>query len=154
MGFEESHSCVAEFSSMGFKAPPAAAQTSLIRSPDARPPADPACCARPSAVLARAGLAGTVVDENRGVADDTDMDHSRIDRIERAVEADPSDVHGIVHVAPSVLVAATSAVQATGMWISGLVSGLPASTSRTFTSGSSLSRLARTQPAEPAPSIT
>ena len=40
------------------------------------------------------------------------------------------------------------------MWMKSAVSGGPASRSRTCTSGSSLSLLASTQPAEPAPTIT
>jgi hypothetical protein len=52
-------------------------------------------------VLARVGPAGAwsmkiVVSQTTPT-----MDHSRIDRIERTVEADPSNVHGIVHLAPS-----------------------------------------------------
>jgi hypothetical protein len=47
-----------------------------------------------------------------------------------------------------------SALNAAGMWMKSAVSGGPASTSRTRTSGSSLRRLASTQPAEPAPTIT
>jgi len=39
------------------------------------------------------------------------------------------------------------------MRMNGLLSRLPASTSSTLTAGSSLSRLARTQPAEPAPTM-
>ena len=38
-----------------------------------------------------------------------------------------------------------------GMWISGFQSRPPASISNTFVPGSSVSRLASTQPAEPAP---
>ena len=40
---------------------------------------------------------------------------------------------------------------ADGMWISTLRSGGPASTTSTLTSGCSVSRLASTQPADPAP---
>ncbi len=42
----------------------------------------------------------------------------------------------------------------TGTWISGFQSRPPASIRMTRTDGSSVSRLARTQPAEPAPTIT
>jgi hypothetical protein len=40
-----------------------------------------------------------------------------------------------------------------GIWIMGFQSRLPASSSKTFTSGSSDKRLASTQPAEPAPTM-
>ena len=41
-----------------------------------------------------------------------------------------------------------------GVWMNGESSGPPASSSRTRTVGSAESRLASTQPAEPAPTIT
>ena len=41
-----------------------------------------------------------------------------------------------------------------GTWIAGSVSGPPASSKRTVTFGSSVSRAASTHPAEPAPTIT
>jgi len=41
-----------------------------------------------------------------------------------------------------------------GMWISGFQSRPPASINTTRVAGSSLSRLASTQPADPAPTIT
>ncbi len=44
--------------------------------------------------------------------------------------------------------------KAMGVEISGRLSGPPASSSATFTSGSSLRRAASTHPAEPAPTIT
>src|SRR5262245_1125573 len=47
-----------------------------------------------------------------------------------------------------------SLLNAAGMWISCLRSGPPASTRATRQSGSAESRFARTQPAEPAPTIT
>ena len=46
---------------------------------------------------------------------------------------------------------ATIATQPDGQWIKGLVSRPPASSRHTVTSGSSLSRAASAQPAEPAP---
>ena len=41
-----------------------------------------------------------------------------------------------------------------GMWIQGLRSGGPASSTQTVTPGSSVSRLASTEPAAPAPTMT
>jgi hypothetical protein len=44
--------------------------------------------------------------------------------------------------------------QPSGMWIQGLRSQPPASSSSTLTEGSSVSRSASTQPADPAPTMT
>src|SRR5919202_5094138 len=44
---------------------------------------------------------GRVVDENRGAADDADHGPLSNRSIRARRRADPSDVHGIVHVAPS-----------------------------------------------------
>ncbi|MFO1287038.1 MAG: hypothetical protein U1F49_11195 [Rubrivivax sp.] len=48
----------------------------------------------------------------------------------------------------------TIATTPAGAWMSTLRSGLPVSSRATVTAGSSLSREASTQPAEPAPTIT
>jgi hypothetical protein len=50
-------------------------------------------------VLAPAGPAGAVVGETVAAANDTD--HGSALESNRPVEADPSNVHRIVHVAPS-----------------------------------------------------
>src|SRR5450759_1572476 len=89
-----------------------------------------------------------------------DVDH-RVDRTTAAEHAPAWQVEAPV-VQPRLRLAFEVPVEARlkergkcgRMWISGWESGPPASSSATLTAGSSLSRAASTQPADPAPTIT